>query len=106
LTVYLQSLRRLMEVPARLLLPAHGNPSARSRQTLLDAVEHRLARERQLVEALRSGPRTVEELGPEVYRGMPANLMRFAHLQILAGLQKLQREGRAEKVTGERWRCV
>jgi glyoxylase-like metal-dependent hydrolase (beta-lactamase superfamily II)/8-oxo-dGTP pyrophosphatase MutT (NUDIX family) len=106
LTVYLESLRRLAELPARLLLPSHGNASARSRQTLLDAVEHRAARERQLVETLQQGPRTVEELGPEVYRGLPANLMRFAHLQILAGLQKLEREGRAERLAGERWRSM
>jgi endoribonuclease LACTB2 len=105
LAVYLQSLRRLAEVPARLLLPAHGNVSARSRQTLLDAIEHRLQREKQLVEVLAAGPRTVEELGVELYRGLPGPLMRYAQLQIQAGLQKLEREGRATPVGEGRWQA-
>jgi glyoxylase-like metal-dependent hydrolase (beta-lactamase superfamily II) len=103
LAVYMQSLGRLAEVPARLLLPGHGNVSARPRQTLLDALEHRAARERQLVEALTASARTVDELAVELYRGLPENLMRFAKLQIEAGLEKLQREGRVESVADGRW---
>jgi ribonuclease/clavin/mitogillin len=102
LTVYLQSLRRLLEVPARLLLPAHGNPSARPQHTIQAALDHRAGRENQLVDALRAGERSVEELGPELYRGLPATHMRFAHLQIRAGLEKLQREGRAA-TDGQKW---
>jgi glyoxylase-like metal-dependent hydrolase (beta-lactamase superfamily II)/8-oxo-dGTP pyrophosphatase MutT (NUDIX family) len=105
LAVYLQSLRRLLEVPARLLLPAHGSPTARARHAVQAALDHRLERERQLVEVLRGGARTVEELGPEMYRGLPDPQMRFAHLQIRAGLEKLQREGRVE-AHGDRWRLT
>lgn len=103
LTVYLHSLRRLLEVPARLLLPAHGNPSAQPRQTVEAALDHRAKRESQLLEALQGGERTVEELGPIVYRGLPAKQMRYAHLQIDAGLAKLEREGRVNK-HGQNWR--
>jgi endoribonuclease LACTB2 len=106
LAIYVQSLLRLTNLPARLLLPAHGGPSARPRQTLLDALEHRMARERQLVEALQAGPRTVEELGPEIYRGLPDNMMRFAHLQIQAGLEKLLGEGRVQVTADKRWVVV
>jgi glyoxylase-like metal-dependent hydrolase (beta-lactamase superfamily II)/8-oxo-dGTP pyrophosphatase MutT (NUDIX family) len=109
LTVYLDSLRRLQRYPARLLLPAHGPPSSRPGLVLEESIAHRVKREEQLVQLLEAGPRTVTELAEELYQGLPAGLMRFAQLQILAGLQKLQREGRALSVAtaaGTAWRLV
>jgi glyoxylase-like metal-dependent hydrolase (beta-lactamase superfamily II) len=107
LSVYLDSLQRLRGYGCRLLLPSHGNASASPHRTIDDALEHRARREEQLIETLCGGPRRIAEIAPEMYRGLHASLTRFAELQILAGLQKLQREGRVE-VTGEgmdaRWR--
>src|SRR5439155_18265426 len=94
LAVYLQSLRRLADLDTRLLLPSHGNVSAQPRQAIDDALKHRARREQQLLEALRAGPRTIADLAPELYKGLPENLMRFARAQILAGLRKLQQEQR------------
>jgi glyoxylase-like metal-dependent hydrolase (beta-lactamase superfamily II)/8-oxo-dGTP pyrophosphatase MutT (NUDIX family) len=94
LAVYLESLRRLQTYPARLLLPGHGSPSARPAFVLEQALAHRREREEQLLQALQAGPRTVAELALEMYRGLPPELMRFAEMQIRAGLHKLQREGR------------
>jgi glyoxylase-like metal-dependent hydrolase (beta-lactamase superfamily II) len=105
LTVYLDSLKRLLTYDCRLLLPAHGNVSAQPRQTLEAAITHRVKREEQLLAALQAGPRTIAELGPELYKGLPPNLMRFAHLQMLAGLKKLQSEGRAEPVGNTDEQC-
>jgi glyoxylase-like metal-dependent hydrolase (beta-lactamase superfamily II)/8-oxo-dGTP pyrophosphatase MutT (NUDIX family) len=96
LSVYLASLRRIQGYPCRLLLPSHGSASAAPAVTLEEALAHRARREEQLIEALRDRPRTVAELGAELYHGLADNLMRFAVLQIQAGLQKLQREGRVE----------
>jgi glyoxylase-like metal-dependent hydrolase (beta-lactamase superfamily II)/8-oxo-dGTP pyrophosphatase MutT (NUDIX family) len=109
LAVYLDSLRRLRTYNCRLLLPAHGSPTARPDKLLDDALAHRREREEQLVAALQAGPRRVADLGPDLYRGLPANLMRFAHMQILAGLHKLEREGRAQSAgegDGRTWRLV
>jgi glyoxylase-like metal-dependent hydrolase (beta-lactamase superfamily II) len=105
LIVYLASLRLLQRYPARLLLPAHGPVSARPAVVLDEALAHRAKREEQLIGALGagSGPRSVADLGLELYRGLPANLLRLAELQIQAGLLKLEREGRARRV-GEGWR--
>jgi ribonuclease/clavin/mitogillin len=105
LAAYLDSLRRLQSYPARLLFPAHGSPSARPAFVLEEALNHRREREGQLLQALQAGPRTVHELAMELYRGLPAELMRFAEMQIQAGLHKLQREGRAVTVHAERWGC-
>ena len=51
---YLDSLRLLLRYPARLLLPAHGSPTARCRHVLEEAVRHREIRENQLLEMLSS----------------------------------------------------
>jgi ribonuclease/clavin/mitogillin len=104
LAVYLDSLRRLQSLPARLLLPSHGSPSARPAFVLEQAWSHRQEREEQLLRVLQEGPRTVAELAMELYRGLPADLMRFAVMQIQAGLHKLRQEGRAVAVDADRWR--
>lgn len=106
LAIYLDSVRRLQRFDCRLLLPAHGNASARPADTLRECLEHRAKREAQLLEALRAGPRTVNELAPELYRGLPDELLRFARLQILAGLQKLQKERRVQLVGDEKWELL
>jgi glyoxylase-like metal-dependent hydrolase (beta-lactamase superfamily II)/8-oxo-dGTP pyrophosphatase MutT (NUDIX family) len=98
LSVYLQSLERLRGYDARLLLPGHGGADARPRQALAAAIAHRVKREEQLLAALGSAPRTVSDLALELYKGLPAPLMRFAELQLQAGLEKLRREGRAAVV--------
>jgi ribonuclease/clavin/mitogillin len=103
LAVYLDSLRRLQTYPARLLLPAHGSPSARPAFVLEQTLSHRREREEQLLQVLEAGPKTVSELAMELYRGLPADLMRFAEMQIQAGLHKLQCEGQAVRVDGNRW---
>jgi ribonuclease/clavin/mitogillin len=106
LAVYLDSLRLLQLYPARLLLPAHGSPSARPLHVLEESLIHRSEREKQLVEALSAGPRTPQELAVEMYRGLPPKVMRFAELQVLAGLRKLEREGRARQADGTLWQLV
>jgi glyoxylase-like metal-dependent hydrolase (beta-lactamase superfamily II) len=108
LAVYLASLRRLRSYPCRLLLPSHGNASASPGKTLDDCLAHRAEREQQLIEALRAGPRRIPDLAVEMYRGLPAQMMRFAELQILAGLQKLEREGRVQATSelGEEHWCL
>jgi glyoxylase-like metal-dependent hydrolase (beta-lactamase superfamily II) len=104
LAQYLASLQRLQQYPARLLLPAHGPPSARAAQVLEAALANRRTREEQLLAALRAEPRPLAELTTELYRGLPANMMKFAQMQTLAGLRKLQHEGRAEAVGETDWR--
>lgn len=102
---YLASLRRMQAVPLRLLLPSHGGPSSRPAQVLADALEHRLERERQLLAALAAGPRTLAELVPEVYRGVPRDLWSLAEMQLVGNLEKLRDEGRV-RLDGDRWEVV
>jgi glyoxylase-like metal-dependent hydrolase (beta-lactamase superfamily II) len=103
LAVYLDSLRLLQKYPARLLLPAHGAPSSRPAMVLAESLKHREEREQQLLAALAAGLGTVPELAVEMYRGLPAKLMRFAEMQVLAGLRKLESEGRAQTGNSTDW---
>ena len=100
LAQYLDSLKRLRSYDCRLLLPAHGSPSARPGKTIDECIDHRLRREGQLLAELNASPRSVADLARELYKGLAPTMMRFAELQILAGLQKLEREGRVH-VNGE-----
>jgi glyoxylase-like metal-dependent hydrolase (beta-lactamase superfamily II)/8-oxo-dGTP pyrophosphatase MutT (NUDIX family) len=97
LAVYLDSLRRLRGYDCRLLLPSHGGPSARPGDLLDETLAHRRGREEQLLAALGKGLRQVGELAQEMYPGLPTPLVRFAELQVRAGLQKLQREQRVQR---------
>jgi glyoxylase-like metal-dependent hydrolase (beta-lactamase superfamily II) len=106
LAVYFDSLRLLQRYPARLLLPAHGSPSSRPALVLEECIKHRQERERQLLEALADEPRGVHELAVVMYRGLPAKVMRFAEMQVLAGLQKLEQENRVRPFDDGRWQLL
>jgi hypothetical protein len=73
---------------------------------LSEAIAHRARREAQLLQALGEGPRGVKELARQLYEGLPDDLVRWAELQLVAGLEKLRREGRVELVDGEKWALV
>jgi glyoxylase-like metal-dependent hydrolase (beta-lactamase superfamily II) len=102
---YLQSLKRLREVPTRMLLPSHGNATLYAAKLLDDALEHRVKRERQLLDELANGPASIDEMTARMYRGTPEVLMRFARAQVFAGLLKLQTEGRAQPLDQDRWQA-
>jgi glyoxylase-like metal-dependent hydrolase (beta-lactamase superfamily II)/8-oxo-dGTP pyrophosphatase MutT (NUDIX family) len=93
---YLDTLKRLLDYDCRLLLPAHGGATPRYRHVIEESLAHRLKREKQLMAALDGKPRSVKELAQTLYKGLPEKMMRFAEMQVLAGLQKLLREGRVE----------
>jgi len=96
LALYLASLRRLLSLECRLLLPGHGSPSANGRRALEASIAHRLKRENQLLAALGPTFRSAADLAAQLYKGLAPEMMRFAELQIQAGLDKLRREGRID----------
>ncbi len=94
LSAYLDSLRRLRELPLDVLCPGHGpyvwDPAAK----LDEYVEHRLWRERRLLDALEAGLRTRDELLDGAWPDAPAELRDFAALSLASHLEKLAEEGR------------
>jgi glyoxylase-like metal-dependent hydrolase (beta-lactamase superfamily II) len=99
---YLRSLHRVRALRPRRLLPAHG-PIVEDPIDLIDEyVRHREARERQVIEALRSGCSTPEDMVRRIYDNLPGPLVSAAADSVLAHLVKLEREHRARR-TGNRW---
>jgi glyoxylase-like metal-dependent hydrolase (beta-lactamase superfamily II) len=100
---YLDSLHRLRGYPLQRLAPGHGRVLDSPCEVIDQVVAHRLRREAMVREALAAaGEASLDELVAVVYRGLGAELLRFARLSLLAHLIKLGREGRARQA-GERW---
>lgn len=91
---YLAGLERLRERAPALICPAHGplveNPQAK----IAEYVEHRLARERALLDALAAGARTIDELLDRAWADAPPLLRPAATITLAAHLDKLADEGR------------
>src|SRR5204863_5663 len=71
---YLDALRRLRALPLELLCPGHGPPVLDPAAKLDEYLEHRLHRERRLVDALSRGLRTENELLDDVWADAPPEL--------------------------------
>jgi glyoxylase-like metal-dependent hydrolase (beta-lactamase superfamily II) len=94
LSAYLDSLRRLRELDLDVLCPGHGPYVWNPRAKLDEYLEHRLDRERRLVEALDAGRRTRDELLDAAWSEVSADLRPAAALTLEAHLEKLDEEGR------------
>lgn len=105
LAAYLDSLRRVRALAPRRLLPAHG-PLVEDVAALIDHyLRHRLAREAEILEALRQGCSEPATIVLRVYGAMPALFARAAADSVVAQLVKLRGEGRADETEGV-WRAV
>jgi glyoxylase-like metal-dependent hydrolase (beta-lactamase superfamily II)/ADP-ribose pyrophosphatase YjhB (NUDIX family) len=68
---YFASLERLIELPTRMLFPAHGPATAAGRALLSEQLAHRQARQRAVLEAVRGGAKKMEEIVERVYGELP-----------------------------------
>ncbi|MBL8578934.1 MAG: MBL fold metallo-hydrolase [Mesorhizobium sp.] len=93
---YMASLDKLIERRDGLLLPAHGGPITEPRDYMLGLREHRLARERAILDRLRKGDSTIEKLVASIYRDTDPKLYPAASLSVLAHLEDLVERGLAE----------
>ncbi|MBI2962224.1 MAG: MBL fold metallo-hydrolase [Deltaproteobacteria bacterium] len=97
---YITSLRRLLELPARLLLGAHGPVITDPRAKIQEYIDHRLMRERQVLDSLRAGLRTVPEIVARLYFDVHPALHPVAEKSVQAHLIKLEREGKVRSAGG------
>lgn len=90
---YLQALRRLRDLEPDVLCPGHGPVVRAVDARLQEMLEHRLAREERLRQALRDGARSVDELLDEAWSDAPPALRQLAAVTLAAHLDKLAEEG-------------
>ena len=98
LGTYLRSLERLLELDLEAICPGHGPVVLDPRAKLREYLDHRLERERLVVEALAGGARTADELLDRAWADVDfsaAPLLRIAAgASLAAHLQKLEDERR------------
>jgi glyoxylase-like metal-dependent hydrolase (beta-lactamase superfamily II) len=102
LSRYLDSLRRLLPLDMRVILPGHGPSVDDPRERVQQYLDHRLDRERQVLESLADGPKASPEMVARIYGDVPVTLHWAAARSLLAHLEKLEAEGRVAR-RGEVW---
>ena len=86
---YLESLHRLQNTGLEVIYPGHGDPITDPDGLITEYIEHRLERERQIIEALRAGAATVGEVVELVYQDIDRALHFAAAQSVAAHLRKL-----------------
>ncbi len=104
---YLASLERLKGLEISRLYPGHGELMDDPRKVVVEYIEHRLARERQILEAVDRGAATVGEIVEAVYADVDDRLHRLAGHSVAAHLAKSVDDGfvRFERPEGDPWQA-
>jgi hydroxyacylglutathione hydrolase len=90
---YLDSLRRIQGLAVRRIYPAHGPVIEDAPAKIQEYLDHRTLRERQILEALGNGARTIPDMVEAIYADVPVALHGHAAMSVHSHLKKLRREG-------------
>ena len=91
---YLRSLHRVAETRPARLLPGHGHEIDDPAGVIAGYLDHRVAREAQILDTVRSGAATVGQIVESVYGELDSRLHPAAAISVIAHLKKLDHEGR------------
>lgn len=94
---YLASLRRLLALDVRRIYPAHGPVIEDGPGRIREYIEHRMLRERQILDALADRVETIPDMVKRIYVDVSPALHPVAALSVESHLKKLAREGRAHE---------
>ncbi|MBI4608636.1 MAG: beta-lactamase-like protein 2 [Candidatus Rokubacteria bacterium] len=107
---YMASLRKLQSLEVRRIYPAHGPVIEDAPAKIQEYMDHRLMRERQILEALGDGFRTIPQMVARIYADVSPALHGAAAMSVQSHLLKLKKERRVreEVVAGRpsRWSFV
>jgi ribosomal protein S18 acetylase RimI-like enzyme len=95
---YLASLRAMLELGPRTIHPGHGPVVVDALAKLVEYLDHRAEREREIVTHLEDGASSIDELVERIYHGYPPEVFPLAARSVLAHLKKLEAEARVERV--------
>jgi glyoxylase-like metal-dependent hydrolase (beta-lactamase superfamily II) len=96
---YLDSLSKVAGGNYRLMRPTHGGHIDDASTYVQDLLDHRLARENQLLAALANGPQRIVDLVPQIYAGYDKRLWYPAVGSVFAHLKGLVDTGRVRSDT-------
>jgi endoribonuclease LACTB2 len=103
---YLVSLERLRELPnISVLLGGHGPAIANPYAKIAEYISHRLDRERNVLEAVRAGDATPQQIVARVYTDVSPIAHGMAERAVLAHLEKLEGDRRVER-KGDAWSAL
>lgn len=94
---YMSSLRRLLDLDLRRIYPAHGPVIEDGPGRIREYIEHRLMRERQIIEALEAEVHAIPDMVKRIYADVSPSLHGAAAMSVESHLRKLEREGRVEE---------
>jgi glyoxylase-like metal-dependent hydrolase (beta-lactamase superfamily II)/8-oxo-dGTP pyrophosphatase MutT (NUDIX family) len=98
---YFDSLHRLLALPKlSSLFPAHGPAIGNARYKLEEYLTHRTWRENKILEAVRAGASSPEEIVPAAYTDVTPAMWGLAERSTVAHLEKLEEEGRVRRDAG------
>jgi glyoxylase-like metal-dependent hydrolase (beta-lactamase superfamily II) len=89
---YFASLRAAEALHPTIVYPGHGPTIAEPEQLFQQYIERRSLREREIVDELRMGPRTIDEIVTPLYPDVLPHFRRAAGATVLAHLIKLETE--------------
>jgi glyoxylase-like metal-dependent hydrolase (beta-lactamase superfamily II) len=90
---YISGLERIREMKPIVLFPGHGPFVPNPERLLSQYIEHRKGRHRKVLEAIKSGARTLSEIAIIAYEDSPDSHKGLARDQTLSHLQELVRCG-------------
>jgi glyoxylase-like metal-dependent hydrolase (beta-lactamase superfamily II) len=91
---YLESLRRVQALDVQRIYPAHGPVIEDAQGKIQEYLDHRMLRERQILEALGAGARTIPEMVKVIYADVSPALHNAAAMSVHSHLRKLKQDGR------------
>jgi hydroxyacylglutathione hydrolase len=104
---YLDSLRHVQRLGVRRIYPAHGPVIEDAPAKIQEYLDHRMLRERQILETVGAGVHTIPEMVKAIYAEVPVALHGHAAMSVHSHLKKLRQEGRVaeQTITGSpsRW---
>ena len=99
-TAYLQSLYRVQDLDVRRIEPGHGLSMDDAGAVIAGYIEHRLAREREILRSIGEGASTVADVVDAVYAFVPADLRPAATHQVIVQLRKLYADDKVGFLAG------
>ncbi|MFZ1743716.1 MAG: MBL fold metallo-hydrolase [Pontixanthobacter sp.] len=99
---YMRSLDKLYTREDRVYYAAHGAPIDKPRQLVRGMMGHRRQRENQIIRLIGQTPQSIEDLVPQMYKGLDPRLTGAAGMSVKAHLLDLERKGMV-KSSGDIW---